>query len=165
MSNDLPIVIVGVAHLPVADRDVVGDRVAGDHLVRAVGGHVAAARADHDRELALVVEQVRDLGHVHVVVRADHAGDLLVEEHRELGRLHAALGDVVGVVEPDRQELARLDGRQQTHLLQWMALGRVVPVEDILVLDDPVARSGAGVEATEPHDDISGISTGACSGA
>ena len=33
--------------------------------------------------------------------------DLLVEEHRHLGRLHAALGDVVGVVERDRQVLAR----------------------------------------------------------
>ena len=114
--------------------------------MRAVCGDVAAARADHYRQLALVVEQVRHAGHVHVVVRADHAGDLLVEEHRELGRLHAALGDVVGVVEADGQELARLDGRQQTHLRQWMPLGRVVPVDDILLLDDPAAWAGARIK-------------------
>ena len=75
------------------------------------------------------------------------------------------LGDVVGVVEPDGQELARLHGSQQAHLLQRMALVGVVAVDDVAVLDDPVARTGAGVEATEPHEDISGISTGACSGA
>ena len=33
-------------------------------------------------------------------------------------RLHAALGDVVGVVEPDRQELARLDRREQADLVE-----------------------------------------------
>ena len=39
--------------------------------------------------------------------------DLLVEEHRHLGRLHAGLGDVVGVVEGDRQVLARPGGAEQ----------------------------------------------------
>ena len=72
---------------------------------------------------------------------------------------------MVGVVEADGQELARQDGRQQPDLLQRMALDGVVPIDDVTVLDDPVARSGACVEATELHEDISGISTGACSGA
>ena len=102
--------------LPVADADVVGARVAGDHLVRALGRDVAAALADHDRQLGLVVEQGRDLRHVDVGARPDHAGHLLVEEDRHLGRLHPHLGDVVGVVERDRQVLARRGRRQQAHL-------------------------------------------------
>ena len=86
-----------------------------------------------------------------VVVGTDHAGDLLVEEHRELRRLHARLGDVVGVVEPDGQELARPDGREQADLVQRMLLGPVVAVDDVAVLYDSVARPGAGIKATEPH--------------
>ena len=127
--------------------------------------HVAAASADHDRQLALVVEQVRDARHVHVVVGTDHAGDLLVEEHRELGRLHARLGDVVGVVEADCQELAWLDRCQQANILERVALGRIVAMDEVAVLDDPGLRPVAGVKATQLHDFTSGISTGACSGA
>ena len=47
---------------------------------------------------------------------ADDAAHLLVEEHRHLGPLHAALGDVVGVVERDRQVLARSRGAEQLDL-------------------------------------------------
>ena len=100
-----------------------------------------------------------------VVIGPDHAGDLLVEEHRKLGRLHARLGDVVGVVEPDRQELAGLDRRQQANVLERVALGGVVAIDEVPVLDDPGLRAVAGVEAAELHEVISGISTGACSGA
>ena len=77
---------------------------------------------------------------MHVVARPDHAGDLLVEEHRELRRLHAGLGDVVGVVQADRQELARPDGRQQADLVERMTLVRVFSVDDVPVLDDARAR-------------------------
>ena len=127
------------AQLPVADGDVVGDRVAGDHLVRAVLGNVATARADHDRQLALVVEQVRDAWHVDVRSRADHAGDLLVEEDRELRRLHAALRDMVGVVEPDRQVLARLDRGEQSDIGERVPVAAVA-IDDFLAVDDAVAR-------------------------
>ncbi|MDX6602850.1 MAG: hypothetical protein QOF13_2052 [Solirubrobacterales bacterium] len=94
------------APLPVADAEVVGAGVAGDHLVGALDRHVAAALADHQRQLCLVVEQRRDLRHVHLGPRPSHAGHLLVEEDRHLGRLHPHLGDVIGVVERDRQVLA-----------------------------------------------------------
>ena len=133
--------------------------------MRAILWYVAAAGADHDRELTFVVEQRGDARHVHVVIRTDHARDLLVEEHRELRRLHPGLGDVVGVVETDGQELPRQDGRQQADLLQRVLLVEVDLVDDVPVPDDAGPRAGARVEATEPHEDISGISTGACSGA
>ena len=48
--------------------------------------------------------------------------DLLVEEHRHLGRLHAALGDVVGVVERDRQVLAGEGGAEQADVGERRAL-------------------------------------------
>jgi hypothetical protein len=55
------------AQLPVADRYIVGDRVPSDHLMSALDGYVAAAFADDDRKLGLVVEQVGDSRHVYVV--------------------------------------------------------------------------------------------------
>jgi hypothetical protein len=71
---------------------------------------------------------------------------------------------VVGVVEPDRQELARPDGGQQANVGEGVALVSV-SVGDVSVLDDPRLRTVAGIESTQPHHDTSGISTGACSGA
>ena len=82
VSNDLPSVIVGELQLPVADRHVVDDEVPGDDLERGLDGHVTAPPTDHDAELALVVEHLRDPWPVHVVAGADDAGRLLVEEHR-----------------------------------------------------------------------------------
>src|SRR5581483_2499564 len=134
-----------------------------DHLVGSVLRDVSAAFADHDRELALVVEQGGHARHVHVVPGPDHAGNLLVEEHRELGRLHAALGDVISVVEADAEELAWPDRRQQTYVGQRISLVELA-VDDLIAHDHPVARSFADLEPAAPHD-ASGISTGACSGA
>ena len=47
------------AHLVVAHADVVEARVARDHAVRVRFGDVLRARADHERELRLVVDAVR----------------------------------------------------------------------------------------------------------
>ena len=100
------------AELPVAHADVVHDQVAGDRLVRAGARDVAAAAADHEAELALVIERLRDARHVHGIARTRHAGRLLVEDDRELRCLESGLGDVVGVVEADRKELWRAQDRR-----------------------------------------------------
>ena len=81
---------------------------------------------------------------MHVVIRPDDAGRLLVEEHRELRRLHPGLGDVIGIVEADGQKLARQDRRQQANLVEGVSLARVVPVDDVTVVDDPGLRPVAG---------------------
>jgi hypothetical protein len=78
---------------------------------------------------------------------------------------HSRLGDVVGVVEPDPEKLARQHRGQQPNLLERVPRGRVVAIGDEPVLDDAVARPGARVEAAEPHDEAPGISTGVCAGA
>ena len=70
VSKDLPIVMVGVRRCQSRTDDVVADRVARDDLVRASARHVAAAAADHEGELALVVEPVRDARQVDRLRRA-----------------------------------------------------------------------------------------------
>ena len=98
-----------LAALQVTGGDVVGDAEAAD----------PAAGADHDRQLALVVQSLDDLGAVdRAAGRRDRTADL--DEHdRLLGALAAGLLHVLGVVEADRVDRPRLqDGRQQLHLGQ-----------------------------------------------
>jgi hypothetical protein len=131
--------------------------------VRSVCRDVTASGSDHERELSLVVEQARYARHVHVSIGADYARDLLVEEDGELGRLHAALGDVIGVVEPDPEELPRLHRRQQAHALERVSIAGPA-IDDVISLDHAGSRLRVDLEYAELHDG-SGISTGACSGA
>jgi len=144
--------------------------------VGALDRNVAAAAADHHCQLGLVVEESGDLGHVHLGVRPGDAADLLVEEGRNLGRLHAHLGDVVGVVERDRHVHARHRRGEQADLSERQAgrlggmrldstasrlgecrrrFGRQVgggEVEDLLTLDHAQGRrAGGGGEATKLH--------------
>src|SRR5687767_13659733 len=104
-----------------------------------------ASLTDHDRKLALVVQQTGHAWHVHVVARTHDARDLLVEEDRELGCLHAAFGDVVGVVEPDCEELARLHGRQQSYLIERVTVGGIVATDDEAVFDDAVTSASVSL--------------------
>jgi len=100
------------AELPVAHGHVVHHQVAGDHLARLLPGDVPAAPADHEAELSFVVEDVGGAGQVDRVLRAHHAGGLLVEDRGVLRRLQAGLRDVVGVVEADRQKFGRAQDRR-----------------------------------------------------
>ena len=147
VSNDLPIV-VGVRSCQSRTETSLAI-VAGDHLLGALLRDVAAALPDHDGELALVVEQARRARHVHVVARPDHASGLLVEEDRELGRLHAALGDVVGVVKPDCEVLPR-GSTGATGSPCGRSRSGVVAIDDLISLDDAVARLPARFEPAEP---------------
>ena len=115
--------VEGLAHrhgrraaLPVAHRDVVADREARDDLVRAIARHVAAAAADHEGELALVVEPVRDARQVDRLRRGPitQVDCLLKKIGASVGLVAGGsrLGDVVGVVEADRQELRRAQDRR-----------------------------------------------------
>ena len=69
---------------------------------------VARARADHDGELDLPIRLCRTFGDHDVVIRSDDAGSGLVEQDRLLGHRHAGFGSMVGVVEPDGDEIANL---------------------------------------------------------
>ena len=67
---------------------------------------IARARADDDRELDFPIGFCRALGDHDVVVRPYDAGRGLGEQHRLLGDRHAGFGRVVGVIEPDGNEIA-----------------------------------------------------------
>jgi hypothetical protein len=95
-----------VLHLEGALRHVVGDAIAGDRVHRLVLGEIARALADDDAELAFVIELAAALRHHGVVVRPADAARRLVEHHRLVRHRHARLGGVVGIVEPDGDEIA-----------------------------------------------------------
>src|SRR5262249_19693861 len=104
----------------------------------------------HHRELALVVELVGHPRHVDVVAGADHAADLLVEEHRNLRGLHAALSDVVAVVERDREVLARPRRAEQAHGVEGV-LGTALYLDHRALFDPALGDAAVGLEAADPH--------------
>jgi hypothetical protein len=115
VSNDLP--IMNWPHLPVAHADVVADAVAEDHVRGALARDVPAALADHHHQLGLIVERARDDGPLDGIIGAVGRGRRLGEPQlvRRLG--DTGLRDVVGIVEPDREDLSGpLDRRQQAHV-------------------------------------------------
>ena len=152
VSNDLPMRHRRGPQLPVAHGHVVGDRVARDHLVahapRERGGSVFA---DHDRQLALVVEKARDARHVDVVAGPHHARHLLVEEDRELGRLHAALGDVVGIVKPDRQGTCAAGPARAAGPPSSEYSSSVLTIDDLLAFDHAVTRATVCLKSAQLH--------------
>ena len=86
--------------LPIAHRHVVDDQVAGDDVGRRRPLDVAAARADDDAELALVVDPRRAR---RWALRSGPNGPVthvicLLNTTGTSGFVHARLGDVVGVV-------------------------------------------------------------------
>jgi hypothetical protein len=89
-------------------------------LQRVGGADVAAGRADHRRQLHLVVELAGDRVVDDVVAGADDGRAGLGEVHRVLGHGGAALGGVVGVVAAEAEDVARRvrDRRQQAHALE-----------------------------------------------
>ena len=90
-----------VLFLLVARRDVVGDRVAGDHITRAVLRNVATPASDHDRELPLVVELVRHSRQVNRRVRSVRRSRLLVEEHGKVRRIQPCFLNMILVIQAD----------------------------------------------------------------
>ena len=103
--------------LPVANGDVVDDRVARDHGPGISRSDAPATPPDDEGELALVVDCGGRARDVDVPSRPVDAGDLLVEDGRERREFLARLGSVIGVVQADGEELARLGHRRQERLL------------------------------------------------
>src|SRR5579862_4165136 len=111
--------LAGALDLEHALGDVVGQAIAGDDVERLVLAQVAGARADDNAELDFPIELggiPRDDG---VVVRAAQARRRLVEDDRLLRNRHAGFGSVVGIVQPDGDEIAHpADARPDP----WLAL-------------------------------------------
>lgn len=93
-----------VLDLPVAVGDVVAHGIAEDVVQGLILGHLLAALADHDDELALVIQALALLGNGRDgdgVAVGGQRGDRLVEQDGELGLRHARLVGVQGVVEAE----------------------------------------------------------------
>ncbi len=166
------------AHLPLARRDVVCDGVTEDVLERALDRDVPSGLADHDRELGLGVELLRqslvvDDG----VAGADHAVGGLHEELRLLARDRRVrlLLIVVGVVAPAAENRRRDDRRCEPHGRERSTAGargdglarglqccraagnQLLRVADTRELDDRVAveradtRGALGNESNDLH--------------
>ena len=90
--------------------DVVADSVSGDVRERVFFFDVAAALAHDESDFDFPIEFDRILRHHDVVVGADDAVGELVEQDRLGGDWHVGFGGVIGIVEADGDEVARLIG-------------------------------------------------------
>ena len=61
---------------------------------------------------------------------------------------------MVGVVEPDCEELARLHGRQQAYLIERVTVGGIVATDDEAVFDDAVTRAAVSLKPAELHESL-----------
>ena len=120
-SSGLPTVVaVPTGRAPTGRRSsagpqghVVPARVAEDHAVGVLGPDVLREPADHDHELALVVDAPADRQQRDRVVRPEHGRRGLQEQQRFLGHGHAQLGGVRLVVLAHADELGGQHRREQ----------------------------------------------------
>ena len=103
---------VGVAE--VVQAEVVRDRVARDVVPGLLRGDAPAGAADHDGDLALVVQVLAPGGPDHGAAVAQQRRDRLVEVGGRGGQPGAELRDPAGVVQVHRHDLGR-HARRQVH--------------------------------------------------
>src|SRR6266567_2182735 len=117
----------GALDLEHALGNVVGETIAGDHVERVLFAQIARTTADDDAELDFPVELGRILRDHGVVIRAADARRRFVEDDRFFRDRHAGFGGMVGVVQPDGDEIANLadagpDARIAAHERQLFRL-------------------------------------------
>ena len=102
--------------------DIVDHDVAGDIVERFCLGHVGSPGADDDAEFDLPIGLFRPARDRHRIVRSLNAGDSLGEEDRFGRDRHVRFRGVIGIVQADRDELARAEYRNavaRIALHQW----------------------------------------------
>ena len=108
-----------VLDLKVTRTDVVGDRVAEDHLLGVGRWHVLADAADDDRQLTLERDVIREVGPNDGITRTDDGGVRLEEDQRLVWHFAVAAEDgshlqrMRGVVLSDADDLAARDDRRE----------------------------------------------------
>ena len=114
--------------LPIAHRDVVQDRVAGDRGLGLAGGRVAQQAADVEGELDLPVDLFRVAWQHDRVARTDQRACEFVEERRMLRELRVLLAQVGLVVLAHADDLRRVrDRRCQVGVSQRKGLAGSAP--------------------------------------
>src|SRR5262249_41507475 len=99
--------------LPVAGRDVVTDRVAGDVANGVCRLEVPPALADDDYQLGLEIDFLAPRRQHNIFAVADQRRRVLAEEDRLLGYGGAAFDGVVAVVQAETNNLGRVGDRGQ----------------------------------------------------
>jgi hypothetical protein len=136
---------VGVAE--VVQADVVGARVAGDVGQRVGLGRAVHAAADHDGQLALVVEELRAGRAANHSAMAVERGRRLHEERGLRRDPRGVLLDAAAVREVDGDDLRRLGGSEVRG--RRLLDPRPVVEHDRVAFAAPPGRL-AGMEDTEP---------------
>jgi hypothetical protein len=81
---------------------------------------MAAGFADHDRELAFIVELVRHFGFHQWLQVADLASSKASKKRGFLGQCASGLRDVVEVIQPDADDLVWIrDYRRKLEVFEW----------------------------------------------
>ncbi len=96
----------GALDLKHALGHIIGKTEARNHVERLVLADITRMLADDDAEFDFPVELGRALRDHGVVVRPADAGRRLVEDDRLFRDLHAGFGGVIGIVQPDGDEIA-----------------------------------------------------------
>lgn len=86
--------------------DVIAEAEAGNHRHRVFLRHIASALADHDGEFHFPISLHRLFRQHHIVIGPADAGASLVEQDGFGGNGSTRLSRVVGIIEPDRDEMA-----------------------------------------------------------
>ena len=131
--------------LPVALAHIVTAGHAENAFARLLRRHVLGPLPDHHHQLTFVVH-VLGAGRDHDgVARVLQRADGLIKDLRTFRRRTRA--QVALVIQPDCQDLRRLDWMQQLHLAEFMLLARfgvlaqqiAVNLVDCLAIQDPVS--------------------------
>ena len=152
--------LAGASELELPLGDVVDQAVAGNVVEGVVFLDVARARADDDSQLDLPVALHRTPGQHHVVVRPADRGGRLHEQDRLVRNGLAGLLGMIGVVEPDAEQLAdtahraaeprfRLDRGQRCGIDRRdsrQALRREHRAVDVDDVPRQIAHSTAGIQ-------------------
>ncbi len=112
VSNDLPMVKVGVRHCQSRALTSLMTVKPGDHLESPCCRDVLATATDHHGQLALVVDRVGDHRHHDRVARSRDRRPLFVEPVLPFGRLAAHFGHVRPVVHADGKNGRRVGHRR-----------------------------------------------------
>src|SRR5205085_7691279 len=102
--------------------------VTGDVFCALVGAKMASSFTNDKDELGLVIDLLTDRGQYDGIFVADERGGVFAEEDRVLGDGDAAFLGVVGIVEAEADDLARIgNGWEQLDLPGGVSSSLVAP--------------------------------------
>ena len=109
---DHPLLAV-LFQLPVASGDIMPDGIAGNIIQAVVGPNVSAASAHYNDQLGLVIDLLAHGGQHNGLSLPDECRGVLAEQNRFPGDGRASFPGMIGVIETETDDLARVGNRGQ----------------------------------------------------